>query len=295
MRIYRFNTELHHVFKRLGRPGNRAKRTLFLLMATLLLINLACGPSFLAQQTAGPTATSTKTPKPPPSATPDPALVTNTPTPEPPPPTETPVPTDTPVPVEPTATPAPVEPTAPPEPTEPPPTETALPEAPPPAPAEPTPVPEPTEPPAPEVAYKIVHYKVLGEGENNGGIFNKGGQHFIFLTVLDANGNGLDGAVVKDANGSALEVVTGEKGPGKAEIDMAYDPYKLYVAADPGGPTTSEVSNQMNTLYPEISDIVGKLGGLDNEYSVCPTPDVRCEPPFYNVHFSYEITFQRVN
>jgi len=134
---------------------------------------------------------------------------------------------------------------------------------------------------------------VLGDGENNGGIFNKGGQHLIFLTVLDAGGNGVDGAIVKDSNGSSLEIITGSKGPGKAEISMEWDPYKLYVAADPNGPTTSEISNQMNTAFPHIPDIVGKLGSIDNEYSVCPTPDIRCEPPFYSVHFSYEITFQR--
>jgi hypothetical protein len=163
-----------------------------------------------------------------------------------------------------------------------------------PVPAEPTATPAPTDTPQPEVAYKIVHYKVLGEGENNGGIFNAGGQHFIFLTVLDAAGNGLDGAIVKDANGSSLEVVTGSKGPGKAEISMEYEPYKLYVAADPAGPTTSEISNQMSTLYPHIPDVVGKLGDINNEYSVCPTPEIRCTPPFYNVHFSYEITFQKV-
>jgi hypothetical protein len=153
----------------------------------------------------------------------------------------------------------------------------------------------PTEEPAPaeDVAYKIVHYKVLGDGENNGGIFNSGGQHLIFLTVLDENGSGLDGAVIKDANGSALEVVTGDKGPGKAEISMEWEPYKLFVAADPAGPTTSETSNQMNTAYPHIPDIVGKLGDINNEYSVCPTPEIRCQPPFYSVHFSYQITFQK--
>lgn len=269
------------------------------LILCLSLLGMACGPSFLAMREATPTATSTKTPKPPPTGTPDPALV---------PPTATlPAPTDTPTAVPPTDTPIP--------PTEAPPTETPVaeptveeavatntpePEPPPdtpvPAPAEPTETPVPptdTPVPEPEVAYKIVHYKVLGEGENNGGVFNAGGQHFIFLTVLDENGNGLDGAVVKDANGSALEVVTGDKGPGKAEINMEYEPYKLYVAADPNGPTTSETSNQMNTLYPHIPDVVGKLGSLENENSVCPTPDVRCTPPFYNVHFSYEITFQR--
>ncbi|HRV95216.1 MAG TPA: hypothetical protein P5526_23865 [Anaerolineae bacterium] len=264
-------------------------------IALLGLATLACGPNFLAQIDATPTPTPTKTPKPPPTETSVAVLVTNTATPIPPtatdtpiPPTETPTPEPTTPPTEeptPTETPVPTEPPAP-EPEEP----TAAP-----VPEEPTPVPADTSEPVAQEAYKIVHFKVLGEGENNGGIFNKGGMHHIFLTVLDANGNGLDGAVVKDDNGSALEVVTGDKGPGKAEIMMEWEPYKLYVAADPAGPTTSEVSNQMNTAYPNIPDIVGKLGSIDNEYSVCPTPDVRCEPPFYNVHFSYEITFQKVN
>ena len=266
----------------------RAKRlilTLFFLMPML-----ACGPNFLARVPSTPTATPTKTPKPPPTDTPVALLVSATSTPEPPPTNTLVPPTDTPEP-EPTATPEPVD-TPTPEPA--PPTDTPEPPTATPVPAEPTPTPEPTATPEPEFAYKIVHYKVLGEGENNGGIFNKGGQHFIFLTVLDAAGNGVDGAIVKDANGSALEVVTGDKGPGKAEISMEWEPYKLYVAADPAGPTTSEISNQMNTAFPHIPDIVGKLGDINNEYSVCPTPEIRCEPPFYSVHFSYEITFQKV-
>ncbi len=146
----------------------------------------------------------------------------------------------------------------------------------------------------PSAQYQIVHYHVRGFDENNGGIFNKGGQHHIFLTVVDANGNGIDGAVVKDAVGDKLNVVTGSKGPGKAEITMDWDPYKLYVSADPTGPVTSQVSNQMNTAHPHIPDIVGRLGPVDNEYAVCPTPDDRCTPPFFHVHFSYEITFQKV-
>ncbi len=261
----------------------------------LVLVNLACGPSFLAQTVATPTATSTKTPRPPATNTPDPAQFTSTPLPTD---TSTPELTATPVPVEPTATetPTPEVPTETPVPEEPTPTETPIPEpTATPVPAEPTATPLPTDTPAPEFAYKIVHFKVLGDGENNGGIFNKGGQHLIFLTVLDAAGNGVDGAIVKDANGSPLEVITGDKGPGKAEIKMDWDPYKLYVAADPSGPTTSETSNQMNNAFPHIPDIVGKLGSIDNEYSVCPTPEIRCEPPFYSVHFSYEITFQKVN
>jgi hypothetical protein len=272
---------------------NLRQYKIIITVTLLCFVGLACGPDFLALNRSIPTATPTKTPKPPPTNTPDPASFTPTPTPVPPtntplPPTDTPEPTPT----EATDTPIPADTPVPEEPT---PTDTPIPEpTATPVPVEPTPTLEPTEPPAPETAYKIVHYKVLGEGENNGGIFNKGGQHLIFLTVLDENGNGLDGAVVKDANGSNLEIVTGSKGPGKAEISMEWDPYKLYVAADPNGPTTSEVSNQMNTAFPHIPDIVGKLGDINNEYSVCPTVDVRCEPPFYSVHFSYEITFQKV-
>ncbi|MCB0210108.1 MAG: hypothetical protein KDJ52_12300 [Anaerolineae bacterium] len=270
----------------------------------LCVMSLACGPNFLTRVDSAPTATPTKTPKPPPTETVVAVLVTNTATPIPPTATSTPVPpTETPT-VEPTETPTEEpteEPTA--EPTEAP-AEEPVADEPAPEPEQPTAVPVPAEPTAeptaePEAtaneAYQIVHYKVLGEGENNGGIFNKGGMHMIFLTVLDQNGNGLDGAVVKDSNGSALEVVTGDKGPGKAEIMMEYEPFKLYVAADPSGPTTSQISNQMNTLYPFTPDVVGKLGTIENENSVCPTIDVRCEPPFYNVHFSYEITFQKVN
>ncbi|MCP4211820.1 MAG: SH3 domain-containing protein, partial [Halieaceae bacterium] len=98
--------------------------------------------------------------------------------------------------------------------------------------------------------YQIVRYHVRGIEDNNGGIFNKGGQHHIFLTVLDENGNGLDGAVVKDAVGDKLNVVTGSKGSGMAEITMDWDPYKLYVSADHTGLVTSQVSNQMNTAHP---------------------------------------------
>lgn len=259
-------------------------------LALLCLVGLACGPGLLFRTSPSPTPTKT--------------LEARTPvTFKPAPPTDTPAPTATLVPTETaTATPTPEptatsEPTATPLPPEPTPTETPLL-------VEPTPTlaaaeateepPSATAPPEQEFAYQIVHYKVLGEGENNGGIFNQGGLHHIFLTVLDENGNPVDGAVVKDANGSNLEVITGSKGPGKAEIMMAWDPYRLYVASDPGGPTTSETSNQMNTAYPHIPDIIGKLGSIDNEYSVCPTPDIRCTPPFYHVHFSYEITFQKV-
>ncbi|MEZ4865110.1 MAG: hypothetical protein R3C14_27590 [Caldilineaceae bacterium] len=146
----------------------------------------------------------------------------------------------------------------------------------------------------PDAAYQIVQFRVLGLDENNGGIRDSRAQHIIFVTVLDQNGNGVEGAVLENLVGEKGLIQTGSKGPGKTEIMMYYEPFKLRVASDPSGPVTSQVSNQMGLAFPHLPDIVGKLGGLDYEYAVCPTIDVKCAWPIQAVHFSYEITFQRV-
>lgn len=149
----------------------------------------------------------------------------------------------------------------------------------------------------PNAQYQITNFRVLGLGENNGGIRDTSAQHLIFLTVLDQNGNGVDGAVVRNLVGEKGEVTTGAKGPGKAEITMYYEPFKLAVVSDPSGPVTSQVSNQMGLIFPHLPDIVGKLGDASYEYGACPTLEDRCQWPLSDVnyvHFSYEITFQKV-
>lgn len=139
----------------------------------------------------------------------------------------------------------------------------------------------------------------MGEGENNGGIDSKGGQQLVFVTVLNIDGTPMDGAVIRNAldfkfENTFDELVTGNKGPGRTEIKVEWDPYKMYVARTPDGPVTSQISNQMSNTHPHIPDVVGKLGSEDKPYAVCPTPEIKCTPPFYSVHFSYEITFQRM-
>ena len=146
----------------------------------------------------------------------------------------------------------------------------------------------------PEAQYQIVNFRVLGLNENNGGIRDSRAQHHIFLAVLDQGGNGVDGVVVENLVGEKGQIVTGDKGPGKAEITMYYEPFKLRVVTDPSGAVTSQTSNQMGLAFPHLPDIVGKLGGLDYEYAVCPTIDVKCSWPIQAVHFSYEITFQKL-
>ncbi|MFM7584712.1 MAG: hypothetical protein ACKO9F_18570, partial [Caldilinea sp.] len=199
---------------------------------------------------------------------------------------------------------APVVETAPPAPAAqlaaPPPDPAAQPTAPPPDPA-PQPAAPPPDPAAssagffdPNAQYQIVAFKVLGLEENNGGIRDSTAQHHIFLTVLDPSGNGVNGAVVRNLVGDRSEVVTGSKGPGKAEITMYYEPFKLTVVADPSGPVSSQISNQMGLVFPHLPDLVGKLGDVNYEYGACPTLEIRCQWPISAIHFSYEITFQKV-
>ncbi len=146
----------------------------------------------------------------------------------------------------------------------------------------------------PDAQYQIVHFKVRGLGENNGGIRDSGAQHHIFLKVLDANGNGVDGAVVENLVGEHGTVTTGNKGPGMTEITMFWEPFKLRVASDPSGAVTSQTSNQMGLAFPHLPDLVGKLGDEAYEYGACPTIDIKCAWPIQAIHFSYEITFQKV-
>ncbi|MCB0206632.1 MAG: hypothetical protein H6649_14260 [Caldilineae bacterium] len=253
-----------------------------LFAACLLLMFFAvltgCGPAGEPAPTATPTKTATSVAPTatatdmPPTAAATPAPPTATPVPPtetPAPPTDTPaLPTDTPVP--PTETPAP--PTATPE--------TVATTAP------PTATPEPTSPPAPAVDFVITELRVLGLGENNGGI-ESGGLRNIYITVLDAAGNPIDGATIINTAPYPFQVVSGDKGPGKAEILMTAEEFRLAVQSVNGQPVTSETSHALSLVSPVPSDIAGKLG------DACPTVD-NCPLPPYK-HWSYAITFRRTS
>ena len=251
-----------------------------LLFGVLVLLTAsltACGPAAAPEPTATPTktptsvvptatATDTATPVPP-TYTPAPPTATATPA----PPTDTPLaPTDTPAPA--TETP-------------PPPTDTPLPAATS-APAPPTATPQPTSPPAPAVDFVISEFRVLGLDENNGGI-ESGGLRNIYITVVDAAGNPIDGATIVNTAPYPSQVVTGDKGPGKAEILMNAEEFRLMVASVNGQPVSSETSHAMSLVSPVPSDIAGKLG------DACPTVD-NCPLPPYK-HWSYVITFRRTS
>lgn len=245
----------------------------FLLLLIVGLVT-GCGPA-AADVTPTPTKTPTRVVP----------TASHTPTPVPPTETPTPSPTDTLLPT-PTATDTPVPPsdTATPEP----PTETSAPTATPvPAtdtPAPPTPTPLPTSTPKPQVDFVIGELRVLGLGENNGGI-ESGGLRNIYVTVTDAGGAPIDNAVILNTAPYPGRAVTGEKGSGKTEILMDKEEFRLTIESVNGAAVTSETSRTMSLINPVPSDIAGKLG------DTCPTVD-NCPLPPYK-HFSYVITFRR--
>lgn len=247
------------------------------MLAALLLAVLAmtgCGAN-----DAAPTPTPTKTLTP----TPLPATATPTATPSPLPPTATPspLPTDTPAPTEtPTLPPATDTPA-------PPPTATAVAALPTTAPVAPTAAPPPAAPtdtPAPAVDFVISELRVLGLGENSGGI-EFGGLRNIYITVVDAAGNPVDGALIINTAPYPGQAVSGDKGSGKAEILMDREEFRIKVESVGGQAVSSETSHTLSLVAPVPSDIAGKLG------DACPTVD-NCPLPPYK-HFSYVITFRR--
>ncbi len=127
----------------------------------------------------------------------------------------------------------------------------------------------------------------MGEGENNGGTA-QGGQMEIFITVLDAAGNPLDGAqIVNEEQQFPVSVVSGEKGPGKAQITMYAQLFRLKVASLNGQPVSSEVTTKLGLKDMDPAPLIGKLG------DVCTTID-NC-PPWPRRHFSYVLVFQKTH
>jgi hypothetical protein len=252
---------------------HRSKRLLWLIILTGLFAALlaGCGP---AEPAATPTPTKTVTP----TALPPTATPTATPSPLPPTATPTAAPTDTLAPTE-----TPTLPAATDTPT-PQPTPTAIAVAPTAAPTATSAPAAPTATPAPAVDFVIAELRVLGLNENNGGI-ELGGQRNIYITVVDAAGNPIDGALIVNTAPYPGQAISGDKGPGKAEILMDREEFRIKVESVAGQPVSSETSRTLSLIAPVPSDIAGKLG------DACPTVD-NCPLPPYK-HFSYVIVFRR--
>jgi hypothetical protein len=254
------------------------------LIAMLALVLLGCsgGRGGVSRITPTPTktprllSTATTTPSPtpllptntplPPAATPTVVLPTDVPTTLIPPtemlpPTETSVPpTDTTI--QPTDTPVP-------------PTSTSRPKA------TNTPVP-PTKTAAPKADFRVKDIVAFKDGS-----LTASGFHNIYFSVIDAAGQPLDNIILEDVNSQPpIQVITGSKGPGKAEWIMVYADYNFKVVGDTSGQTfTSETTHVLSVIFghPVYDDLI--RGGICADEAACRA--------LGQIHFSYNVTFQR--
>jgi hypothetical protein len=262
-------------------------RTLFLSILVLLLALLIASCSIGGGSVSGVTPTPTKTLRP---------LFTSTFT-----PTATPLPTDTPLPT-PTAQPSdtPLPPTETPlPPTEVLPTDTAVvqtavPATDTPAPSTNTPTPRPANTsapatptqkpptPRPQVDFKIKEIYAFTDGSRG-----PTGLHNAYFTVTDSGGAPIDGIIIQEVNNQpTLQVVSGDKGPGKTEFTMWAADYRFKVVGNANGQAfSSETTHVLSIVFEHAvwDDLI--RGGICSDEASC-----RALGP---MHFSYQVTFQR--
>jgi hypothetical protein len=196
-------------------------------------------------------------------------LPTNTPTATSAPPTDTPVPTATAVAEIPTDTPAP------PPPTLGPPTNTP----------EPTATPAPTKPPVDFVVAEAY----LIPNPSYGGC---PGAHSIFVTVVDASGNPMDGVIVEDTGHVVPPKASGEKGPGKLEYDLWKNGFSLMVTKNQdGSPATSDVTPKLSSVDGDIPDEWLVQANYCKDLADCQQR--KSTNQLCLGHYSYNVTFKK--
>ena len=127
--------------------------------------------------------------------------------------------------------------------------------------APPSPVtPTATAAPTPEVDFIIASWRLLPLALNSG---CAKGMHSIFITVLDEAGNPVNDIVVGDSWDN-VEVMTGSKGVGKAEVNLWTNTMEMVVKRDgaTGQAYTSEVSfpfSSFMTTIPNDQMVAGRI------------------------------------
>jgi len=161
----------------------------------------------------------------------------------------------------------------------------------------PTPVDTPTDTPVPtpSVDFKVITQRMFSMKEN-GGDPQEGGcgmNHTMYINVIDINDNPVDVVLNVAWPGGEQDIVTGDKGPGKAEWPM-YGSYWVKVLRDPfGREYTSEVTREMSSFHPTMDDLVAGGYCLDRSFEDCA--ELRNLGIGYLCygHYSYEVVFQR--
>jgi hypothetical protein len=167
--------------------------------------------------------------------------------------------------------------------------------------ANPAPAPEATAtpPPAPEpgTPFRIATLRLRPVGQDAQRC--DGGDHNIFVTVVDAAGNPLDGVRVREIYSNQI-IATGAqgKGPGRVEYDIYRGGGGVVEIVDENNNAISPQTRGMSADWPAF-DLMLEAG-----YCGCkphPNPD-SCRADLENKgylfavgHYVYEVTFQRAN
>lgn len=151
------------------------------------------------------------------------------------------------------------------------------------------PTPTTTYTPVPSVDFRIASWR-LWPLELNSGCAK--GMHSIFITVLDVEGQPLNDIIVGDSWNN-VEVVTGTKGVGKAEINLWTNTMEMVIKGNIQGETyTSEVSFPFSSFMTTIpNDQMIQAGYCANELE-CDWK--RANDSYYcGGHYSWEVIFQK--
>jgi hypothetical protein len=169
-------------------------------------------------------------------------------------------------------------------------------------PAPPTQPPAPTAPPKPAVDFVVKSFRLLPVGQDAQQC--NGGNHNIFVQVLDKTGAPLDGVRVREGwraqtpeTAQDAIKVTGAKGPGRVEYDIYRGGGGQVDIVDAGGKRISELSRGMSDDWPDF-DLILAAG-----YCNCrPYPDAEScraglegkQYSYFPVgHYAFEVIFQR--
>jgi uncharacterized protein YraI len=159
-------------------------------------------------------------------------------------------------------------------------------------PTAPPPTQAPAKPAGPE--FRLVSRRLFTVEENGGAHDGPtvlcGNNHTLYVTVLDAAGNALNGVTVKDANGTT-EKVSGDKGPGKLDFDLWWPGIDVVVIRDADGrQVTSDVARELKVDTTAIPDDVLIGGGYCSSAETCAHIKAECGCCH---HLSWEAVFQR--
>ncbi|MFC2023832.1 hypothetical protein ACFLT5_03765 [Chloroflexota bacterium] len=109
----------------------------------------------------------------------------------------------------------------------------------------------------------------------------------VYFTALDASGAPIDGIILQETNNQPAEqLVSGEKGPGKAEFTLWDKAYKFKIVGNVEGQTFSSEETHMISILPDFAVWDDLIRG-----GICPDEDT-CRS-MGKMHYSYILTYQR--